>query len=400
VTDRNWRHGWSLPREHYLDEGAYDADLEAVWRRHWLFVAHSCDLRERGDFLVFDLGDESIIVVRGEDWQLRALHNVCRHRGSRIADASGSARRLVCPYHQWTYALDGALRACGGLERELDLDRTELALRRAHVEEAAGLVFVCFAADPPAFDGARRDLERDLSAHALGNANVAARQSYVVNANWKPVWQNNRECWHCHIGHPEYIRANCDTANETDRTRMELQARVAELAAKGLDVDHDDVGLAEFPSAGRWWAVNRTPTVPGFVTESLDGRPVALPMGRYDEHDVGTVRARVLPAFWCHASGDYVVTTRLFPAGPTETRIEVTWLVDGRALEGPDYDLAELLPFWQMTSEQDWALCERNQRGVRSSAYEPGPYSPSRERNVIAFDEWYRAALASVDGAA
>src|SRR5262249_37762786 len=120
---------------------------------------------------------------------------------------------------------------------------------------------------------------------------------------------------------------------------------------------------------------------------------VAPPIGSYADHDVGTVRARVLPGFWCHASADHAVTTRLLPAGPTQTRVDVTWLVGSNAVEGRDYDLESLLPFWQLTSEQDWALCERNQRGVRSSAYAPGPYSPSRERNVIAFDEWYRAAL-------
>lgn len=395
MTSPDWKPGWSLPRELYVGAETYVADLEAVWLTHWVFAGHSCDVRGTGDFFVFDLGDESLIIVRGEDANLRALHNVCRHRGSRIVDdAAGSASRLVCPYHQWAYGLDGCLRACGGVERELDLARDQLSLRSARVVEVAGLVFVSFAADPATFDGARADLERELAAHELAGAKIAARRSYVVAANWKLVWENNRECWHCHVGHPEYVRANYDSANETGRTHTELRGRIAELAAKGLSVDHDDVGLAEFPARGRWWGVNRTVNVPGFVTESLDGRPVAPPMGGYDEHDVGTVRARVLPGFWCHASADHAVTTRLVPDGPTQTRIEVSWLVDSDAVEGRDYDLESLLPFWQLTSEQDWTLCERNQHGIRSSAYAPGPYSPSRERSVIAFDEWYRAALA------
>jgi len=133
--------------------------------------------------------------------------------------------------------------------------------------------------------------------------------------------------------------------------------------------------------------------VPGFVTESLDGSPVAPPMGSYGLHDVGTLRVRVLPGFWCHASADHAVTTRVLPVGPLETSIEVAWLVDASAEEGVDYELDRLLPFWRLTSEQDWGLCERNQRGVLSSGYRPGPYSPSREGNVIAFLDWYLDSL-------
>ncbi|HEX6490559.1 MAG TPA: SRPBCC family protein [Gaiellaceae bacterium] len=205
--------------------------------------------------------------------------------------------------------------------------------------------------------------------------------------------------YHCHVGHPDYVRANYDTARPGDRTTAELVARTAELRARGLEVDHDEVGLAAFPTPGRWWSANRTATVPGFVTESLDGRPVAPPMGTYGSHDVGTVRLRVLPSFWAHASADHAVTTRILPAGRSRSRIEVAWLVAAAAEEGVDYDLERLLPFWERTSEQDWSLCEGNQRGVESSAYVPGPYSPSREANVIAFDAWYLEALQCDPGA-
>jgi len=387
-------HGRSLPRSYYVDEDVFAADLDAVWRRYWLFAGHTCELAAPGDFLVIEPADESLIVVRADDGRLRALHNTCRHRGSRICDEpAGKAKRFVCPYHQWTYALDGSLQACGGVDLELGIDRGELSLREAHVEEAAGLVFVSLAEDPPPFAGARGDLERMFDRQGLDRAKVAARRGYAVCANWKLVWANNRECWHCHVGHPEYIRANYDTARDNAQARAELDARVAALQDRGFAVDHPDVGLSAFPSPGRWWSVNRTATVPGFQTESVDGLPVAPPMGSHDGHDTGTLRARVLPGFWCHASADHAVTTRLLPVGPLETKVEVTWLVDARAGEGRDYDLDRLLPFWQQTSEQDWALCERNQRGILSSAYLPGPYSPSREANVIAFDDWYLVAM-------
>jgi len=232
-----------------------------------------------------------------------------------------------------------------------------------------------------------------LSPQGLSEARVAARRSYRIRANWKLIWANNRECWHCHVGHPDYVRANYDAAPDTPRVRAELEARTAELLSKGLLTDEPRVGILRFPTTDRWWSANRTPNAPGFVTESLDGLPVGPLMGAYDGHDVGTLRARVLPGFWCHASADHAVTTRLLPAGPIETAIEVVWLVAADAEEARDYDLDRLLPFWETTSQQDWALCERNQRGILSSAYRPGPYSPSREANLIAFDSWYLAAL-------
>jgi len=388
------RSGWTLPGRFYVDPGIFAAEFDAIWRGHWLFAGHSCEVSAPGEYFLLEFGNESLILVRGNDGRVSAFHNVCRHRGSRICDeASGTLTHFVCPYHQWSYRLDGSLRACAGVDRELALDARELALVHARVEEVGGLVFVSVAESPIPFEDARTELTPLLAPQGLEDARVAARRTYTVSANWKLVWENNRECWHCHVGHPEYIRANYDTARRGDATTAELESRAKQLRERGLDVDHADVGLATFPSDGRWWSANRTPTVPGFVTESLDGRPVAPPMGSYDGHDVGTLRVRVLPGLWCHASADHVVTTRVLPVGPRETQLEVTWLVAADAEEGVDYDLAGLMPFWQLTSEQDWALCERNQRGVVSSGYRPGPLSLSRERNVAAFLEWYRVAM-------
>jgi glycine betaine catabolism A len=380
----------TLPQASYCDPAVYRLDLERVWLAGWLFAGHSCELAEPGDYLLVEPGADSFLVVRGEDGGLRGFHNVCRHRGSRLCDRETGrlGRTIVCPYHQWSYGLDGDLRACGGVDRETGVDPAELGLLPVHVEEVGGLVFVSAAEEPPAFDAARAELEAMLAPQGLERAKVVARRRYLVRANWKLVWENNRECWHCHVGHPDYIRANYDVKSATEQTSAELAGRADDLRRLGLESDHAEIGLAPFPSPGRWWSANRTPTVPGFVTESLDGRPVAPVMGDYPGYDVGTLRVRALPGLWCHASADHAVTTRILPAGPAATRADVCWLVDAAA--GPrDYTLDRLLPFWQRTSEQDWALCERNQRGVASSGYRPGPLSPSREANVIAFVEWY-----------
>ena len=166
-------------------------------------------------------------------------------------------------------------------------------------------------------------------------------------------------------------------------------------ASAGLAATHKQTGMTKFPDAENniWFSVNRTPLVEGYVSETMDGKQVAPLMGHYLDNDVGTLRMRTLPNFWNHSSCDHGVSTRLLPAGPQATAVRVMWLVDETAIEGKDYEIEKLLPFWQLTSEQDWRICENQQRGVTSSAYMPGPYSTYKEYNVDSFVRWYLKML-------
>ncbi|GIS60157.1 MAG: hypothetical protein CM1200mP2_23820 [Planctomycetaceae bacterium] len=155
--------------------------------------------------------------------------------------------------------------------------------------------------------------------------------------------------------------------------------------------------MTSFPGCDSegWFSANRTPLADGYFSETMDGRQVAPLMGDYTDPDVGTLRMRTMPNFWNHSSCDHGVSTRLLPAGPGRTRIQVTWLVAAQAEEGRDYQLEELMPFWQLTSEQDWAICESVQRGVSSSRYTPGPFSTYKEYNVDALVNWYLEQMSS-----
>jgi Rieske 2Fe-2S family protein len=462
------RPGFSLPQAFHLDPEVYQLELGRIWRRNWLFAAHSAELRSAGDRVVFDVGDDSALIVRGEYGQLRAFHNVCRHRGSRLVDSAiasiapaasfsgggefvgsptvgGSAvvggstvvggpafvshtpptspalsddpatfvvpvraaattvdPYIRCPYHQWAYRLDGSLAACGGMDRMEGFDPSANGLRPLECVELGGLVFVRFGrSQPSGATEAKADiheLAEPLLPQSLEQAKVAYSQSYLVRAGWKVLWENNRECWHCHVGHPEYIKSHFDTANTASpEVQQRIAARTAKMveALSGLAAGevYDGGGLATFPSPGRAWSAHRTPLAEGFATESLDGAPIAPLMGGYHSYDVGVLRLRALPNFWCHASADHAVTTRLAPVDVERTEVVVTWLVDEGAVEGRDYSLEQLLPVWERTSEQDWRLCERNQRGIRSSGYRPGPLSDRHETNVSAFHSWYVGAL-------
>jgi len=397
-----YRPGWSLPRPFYGHETVYRADVEHIWRKGWLFAGHACELRNPGDWLTLQVDTDSLIVIRGEDGTVRALHNVCRHRGSQIvAPGRGAAKRLVCPYHQWTYDTKGALTFCRGMQ---ELDKAQFGLKKAHCEVVEGLIFISLAEKPAPFAAARELMAPYLKPQGLERAKVAKQLDYEIHANWKLVWENNRECFHCNINHPQYIKANWDHYN-VDDTTPEIKAAIAaavasseaKWAAAGLAVSHRDTGMTQFPDAERgiWYSANRTALVAGWVSESMDGKQVSTLMGSYSDADVGTVRARTLPNFWNHSSCDHGVSTLLVPAGPRTTLARVTWLVHEDAVEGRDYELDKLMPFWQLTSEQDWAICERQQRGVDSSAYEPGPYSTYKEYNVDAFVRWYVKTLAA-----
>lgn len=385
------RAGHALPRAFTVDPDIYAEELDAIWSRSWLCAGSAAQAPAPGDFFRFDLDRYSLVLVRDSRGDLHAVHNTCRHRGMPFCQTSaGKVRRWVCPYHQWSYRLDGSLLSCGGMEAELAGE--DHGLFRAAVAEIGGLVFVCLGADPGSIDDAAAELEAALAPQGLTLARVAQEREYDVRANWKLVWENNRECWHCHAGHPQYVKANFDIAQETEETRVVMSAR-AQDHARALGgtaaVDPMSPGLYSFPGPGQWWSANRTALAPGFVTESVDGKPVSRLMGDYADYDVGTLRVRTVPNFWCHASSDHAVLTWLVPDGPQRTRITVQWLVDRDAVEGHDYTLSRLLPFWQLTSEQDWSLCEQNQRGVSNPAFVPGPYSSEREYNVLAFVQWY-----------
>ncbi len=380
----------------YYDPEVYRLDIQRVWRNGWLFAGHSCEISKEGDYFTINIDTDSVLIIRGSNGAIHAVHNVCRHRGSLISDAGcGHLKKLTCPYHRWTYGLDGKLLAAPGMH---ELDKSSFALRPVALREVEGLIFISLADEPSGFEEAHETFSALAKPQGFRNAKVAKQVDYLVAANWKLVWENNRECYHCNANHPQYTKANFDHYN-TDDTTSQIREQISEVvrrseakwAADGLAVSHKQTGMTTFPDAERniWHSANRTTLVDGYVSETMDGKQAAPLMGDYKDADVGTLRMRSLPNFWNHSSCDHSVTTRLLPVSPEQTAIRVWWLVDEKAVEGRDYELSNLMPFWQLTSEQDWVICERQQRGVRSSAYVSGPYSKYKEYNVEAFVRWY-----------
>lgn len=383
--------GHSLPQDFYVAADVAELDLEHVFAQNWLFVAAASELPRPGDVMVWSVGRDSVLLMRGPDGRISAHHNVCRHRGCRLRpDGPGSVRVVVCPYHQWCYGLDGALR--GAPHMGPGPTRQELSLRPVHVRDLGGLLFVCFADEPPPFEGAASVVEPQLRLQQVEHTTVAARQHYQVEANWKLLVENNRECYHCRANHPEFCLSNYDVGGAGDsRHSRALDAALAaherrwvELGLSPREVNFDD---------GAFFRVARLPLKEGYATESLTGRLIAPVLGRLPATDVGSLRFITLPNSWAHINADYVMTTRLTPIAADRTDVAVTFLVRDDAVEGRDYDVQELTAVWRATSEQDWVLCEQSAAGVRSRGYLPGPLSPVTEGSVLAFHEWYLRTL-------
>ncbi len=387
----------SLAREFYLDETIFEEDLRRVFHTNWLFAGHSCEIQEAGDFFTFDIGEESILILRDKTGEARGHFNVCRHRGSRIAtEPCGHAKALVCPYHQWVYALDGRLTNARLMGADFDPDRHRL--RSAEVREVAGLLFVCLAPDEttPDFDHFYAAIEPQLGPHGLENAKIVARHHYEVRANWKTLIENNRECYHCRVSHPEFCMSNYDLGLPGD-TRSDagydslLESEYERWRELGLSPRE-----ISFPN-GHPYRVARLPLKKGFTTESLDGCRVAPLMGDLTDEKSGSLRIITLPNFWGHANCDYTMTTRLTPVSAGLTRVEVSFLVHEAAVEGEDYEPEEVAHVWKATSEQDWELCENNYAGIKSLAYEPGPFSELTESSVESFLQWYLGRIGQTE---
>jgi len=395
------REGYGLPRTFYHDNALYEHELERVWLSGWVFAGHTCQIPQPGDFFTFMINTDSLIVMRDDEGRIQAFHNICTHRGTMLCEQeAGHVRAIVCPYHQWTFSRRGDLLSCYGMQD--DIDKRELGLHAVHVETCEGLIFISLAEKPPAFEPARQLMAPFARPQGFERAKVARIIDYEIRANWKLVWENNRECYHCNVNHPQYIKSNFDIY-EDGYGSARIQHRLAEALARseavwqseGIAISHRQGGLAAFPDADNdiWYSANRTVLTEGYESESIDGRRVAPLMGEYCNANVGVLRMRTLPNFWNHSSCDHAVTTRLIPAGLHLTKARVTWLVHEDAQEGVDYELDKLTPFWQLTSEQDWELCERVQRGINSTAYRPGPLSKTREYNLDAFLRWYLRQL-------
>ena len=386
------RERYSLVREFYTDPDIYERDIERIFLRSWLYAGHQSEIPDPGDWFLFEFAGESIIIARGLDGEIRAMLNVCRHRGSRIClERSGCSKRLICRYHGWTYDLDGKL--AGASRMNEDFDKSGVSLKRIHAELLDGLIFVNFADQPADFGAVRDGLADCLRPYDLANAKVAHRQTYPIAANWKLAVENYCECYHCAPAHPEYSRGH-SLAHHGVRAGELYDAVMARAGACGLSDRSVNRMFLTAPGFGADFCYDRYPLIRDHVTGSEDGRPVAPLLGSIRDYDGGTTDLQIGPVTFGLMYCDYVVLYRFTPVTINTAECDISWLVRGDAVEGKDYDLEKLTWLWDVTTHADKAIIERNQQGVNSRYYVPGPLS-SMEDYAWSFLSWYLETMRS-----
>ena len=382
------RKNYSLSHDLYCDEGVYRADLENLWYREWVFAIPACDIPKTGNHATLQIGEYPILVVRGADGQIRAFHNVCRHRGQKLCPKeNGSSPKLVCPYHQWTYDLDG--RLLFARDMGADFDASKFSLKPVHCRSDGGLVYICLADTPPEFTRLGGFMNDYVGASDLANnAKVAFTSTIVEQGNWKLVIENNRECYHCGGSHPSLCRTYSD--NPLMTVMEGPNAASPEILAHWDRCDKAGLPARFVNDPGMQWRFARVPLLNNAESFTMSTKAaVNRRMGTIPWNDAGSLMFYHFPSSWNHFLPDHAIVFRLLPISPTQTEVTSKWLVHKDAVEGKDYDLKALTEVWLATNDEDRRVVEENQKGILSPAYEPGPYSPNQEEGVIHFVDWY-----------
>jgi len=381
-----YQSGFSLEQPFYTSEEILHAEFESIWNKQWIYAGNVAQIPKSGDYFIYKIQQNEIILIRGNHGEVHAHYNTCTHRGSAIClEQKGRAAKLVCPYHQWVFDKDGTLLNARMMPD--DFCKGEYNLRSVSVETAEGLIFISLSKEPPDFSPIRESLGPFVKPYHVTESKVACIKNYTLRANWKLVAENFRECYHCGGAHPEYCNAVIG-ANLREDTTVLTEEKNKAWSEKGLATK-----LIEVTPGTTSYAV-RYPLRPGIESYSTDGKKVSIPMGAHPDHDAGVVGLVNYPNFWMDSVSDYIWTMRITPINASTTDVEFCWLVDGKAEEGKDYQLAHLTAFWEITGDQDGQLCENNFKGIESNAYQPGPYGPIEDQ-VINFVDWCVTQLQS-----
>ncbi len=363
----------TLTGDYYVDGAVYGLEQERIFAREWLCTARASDLEVPGSFEIFDVAGESIIVVRGRDHAVRAFLNVCRHRGSRIClQERGQVKRTFrCPYHSWSYSLDGRLTAAPNLQDLPDVDPVERGLIAVRVREWLGYVWICLSASPTEFEQAVVKQVSDrfgdqalIDRYGLDRLAVGRRIDYDVRANWKLIVENYMECYHCSTVHPEFI------------------AVLPEYRR----------GYSAVNTVG--WGPTFGEGIQGFT---FDGRPGLDPLpGVEGEMLHRYYGLMVVPQVMINLVPDHVIFHRVFPVAPDRTIVRCDWLFDPQAVEA-GRDLQPSIELFSRINDQDFTAVQACQPSMTSRGYRNGGVYVPAEHHIAEFNDWVRNRLGEAE---
>src|SRR6476661_5710677 len=346
----------TLPQKYFVSPEVFYQEQEKIFAGQWVLVGHESEVAKAGDYFLRDVSGESLIIARDKSGEDRAFYNVCRHRGRRwCEEASGHAAAIQCPYHAWTYGLDGRLVGAPHMDEVKEFDREEFSLWPVKVEIWEGFIFVNLAPDAKPLAEWFEPLRGKFTEWNLPKLRSSKRVEYDVKANWKLMFENYSECYHCPGVHP--------------------------MLSKVSPYDSAENDLAEGPFLGGFMQIN-----PG-KSLTMSGNACAAFVGKIEDLQQ-VFYYSIFPNMLLSLHPEYVMVHQLWPQSPERTLIVCDWLFHPDAFTRKDFKPEDAIEFWDMTNKQDWHVCELSQQGIASRAYEPGPYSP-RESIPAAWDRYY-----------
>jgi Rieske 2Fe-2S family protein len=365
-----------LPAEIYFDPKAYHLELRRIWYRNWVYVGRSTEVARSRSFCTFELGDQRLLLVRGDDGVLRGFHNTCRHRGAALCREPAGVMRagaIVCPYHAWVYDLQGELLRTSSKHHPSGFDVADYPLYGINVREWRGFIFVALTDDPPPFERIFDLPLNRLDAWPLEELIVGHTLLKTIESNWKIFWENYNECLHCPSVHPQL-------------------SQLVPIYGRGLLEERDD-------PEWRTHAADADPKYKGGLrsgaaTWSLDGRASTAPFPNLSDDDrkAGHLYLTSVPSVFLVGHIDYVRVVRLRPLGPEQTELRVEYLFSPETLADPQFDLRNIVDFTNRVMTEDAEVCELNQRGLKAGPHMRGVVMPE-EYVVRQFHDWVRAEL-------
>jgi glycine betaine catabolism A len=356
----------TLAQKYFVSPEIFAQEQEKIFAKHWVLVGHESELAEVGDYFVAEVASESLIIVRDKGGEVHGFYNLCRHRGTRLReDRNGHLSAVQCPYHAWTYGLDGRLLGAPHMGDVPGFDKADYSLHPVHLGLWEGFIFVNLADSPTALDKWFAPLAGKFSHWNLSNLCSAKRIEYDVQVNWKLIFENYSECYHCPGVHPALSKLSPYDSAEND--------------------------LTEGPFLGGFMRITKGNSL------TMSGKSCALSVGDFGEEDFHRVfYYSIFPNMLLSLHPDYAMVHQLRPMSPERTLILCDWLFHPEAFEREDFKPEDAIEFWDMTNKQDWHVCELSQQGIASRAYEPGPYSP-RESIPAAWDRYYLSLCQAPD---
>ena len=389
----NQQEDWSLDQKFYKDTSIFDLEKHNIFYNSWIFIGHESQIPNKGDFFVYKLLDEEIIVLRNKENKVKAFFNVCRHRGSRVClEEKGNTSRFSCPYHSWTYNLDGKLLAAKSLRE--GIDKSKLGLHPCNIESTSGMLLINLSDNPQSLKNLQSDLKEPFEMFGFKDLKVAAHKNYPIASNWKLAVENYQECYHCAPAHPEYSLSHSLKIEDEpgfDEAQEKMMNNLESCGLKDIEVNKD---FSNKDPDQEQYAYSRYALFDGYMTGSKDGKPLAPLLGDIKEFNQGCSDFNIGPVSYFLAYCDHIVGYIFTPTSQDQCQCDIYWLVNKDAEENKDYDKEKLMWLWDVTTYADETIIVNNQKGVNSIKYQSGPYT-DKEQSTRRFIKWYLSELKS-----